>query len=147
MQNGLWRAASTYSPAELFAVGFSVNIPSFGNVKSGAVRLAKLATDSAALVLYGYAFFARTGDKMHFNITSQTALRLSTRRALKKHNSICFAPLKKGPQKRAGPVVSIVVSLPSGLTIILLQCVRLTLRPHRDPNSYLPCQRPSAIFQ
>ena len=71
VQNGLWHAAPAYSPARLFAVGFYLNIPSFDNVKSGAARLSELTTDTAALVLCGYAYFARAGDQIHFNITGK----------------------------------------------------------------------------
>ena len=52
VQNGFWRATPTYVPAELFAVGFSVNTPSFGNVKSGTVRLAELATAGAVWLCF-----------------------------------------------------------------------------------------------
>ena len=55
------------------------------------------------LVLYGYAFFARTRDKMHFNITVPNGFAIEYTQGIEKHNRICFSPLKKGPKSELAP--------------------------------------------
>lgn len=62
---GLWAEPVAYDRTGFFTIGFSTGIPEFDAVDSGAARVTETDRNSA-LVLYGYAFFARPGDIMRF---------------------------------------------------------------------------------
>lgn len=64
----LWLDTPDYSPTGLFTASFSTSVPRLDHVQSGAARRSTARPDHD-LVLYGYAFFAETGDEMAFEAT------------------------------------------------------------------------------
>lgn len=64
----LWEDQITYQPGALLDVGFSDSVPEFDAIKAGLQDPDTLAADANGLVLWGYAFGTREGDKMTFNI-------------------------------------------------------------------------------
>ncbi|MFZ5963439.1 M23 family metallopeptidase [Thalassococcus sp. BH17M4-6] len=64
----LWRDMPGYDKAGLFTAAFSTSVPSLAHVQSGAARRDSARPDHD-LVLYGFAFFAQTGDVVEFEAT------------------------------------------------------------------------------
>ncbi|WP_146586998.1 M23 family metallopeptidase [Puniceibacterium confluentis] len=62
----LWNDPPAYAKAGLFTASFSTSVPSLAHVQSGAARRDTARPDHS-LVLYGFAFFAETGDVMSFS--------------------------------------------------------------------------------
>ncbi len=61
----LWNDPPPYAKAGLFTASFSTSVPSLAHVQSGDARR-ETARPDHDLVLYGFAFFAETGDEMRF---------------------------------------------------------------------------------
>lgn len=60
---GLWDNTIPYDKAGLFTAGFATSVPSLDAVVSGAARVRDMTSD-AAMVVYGFAHFAKPGDRM-----------------------------------------------------------------------------------
>jgi len=69
----LWNETPPYSKAGLFTASFTTSVPSLAHVQSGAARR-DTATPDRDLVLYGFAFFAETGDQMTFEASGPDGL-------------------------------------------------------------------------
>ena len=67
------------------------------------MRLAKLATDSAALVLHGYAFFARTGDQDAFQHHQPNGFAIEHTQGIEKTQQHLFRTFEKRPPKAGWP--------------------------------------------
>ena len=97
--NGLWHQAPFYSAAGLFTVGFFSAIPSFAAVKSGAARLAPLAHNDAALVLYGHAFYTKASDLIDLKVTGPEGISFEHTTQIEKTQSQLFPAFgKRRPQ-------------------------------------------------
>lgn len=65
----LWSEPIAYVPGALLNAGFSTAVPDYASVKAGTAGLKTIRHDAPALVVWGYAFGARTGDVMRITIT------------------------------------------------------------------------------
>ena len=64
-QTGLWSLPIPYYDTGFYTAAFSDGVPAYDDVQSGAARRTTLAP-SDPLVLYGFFYLARPGDKLHF---------------------------------------------------------------------------------
>lgn len=64
----LWAAPPPYRPGGVLTVGFAEAIPKFDAIKEGKAAQASLPDTAPALVLFGYAFGARAGDRIVLRI-------------------------------------------------------------------------------
>jgi len=65
----LWAEPIAYVPGGLLGLGFSAGVPDYADIKAGTAAAPRLAARGPGLVLWGYAFGGRTGDRMAFRIT------------------------------------------------------------------------------
>lgn len=65
----LWKPDIPYEPAGIFSTGFTTRIPDFQSVQSGRARMGHIPGNAPALVLFGFAHDAQSGDVMEFEIT------------------------------------------------------------------------------
>ena len=61
----LWIDPPAYQAGGILSLGFSEDLPDFDRIKAGTPFAASLPTDASAIVLHGYAFGGREGDKIH----------------------------------------------------------------------------------
>jgi hypothetical protein len=64
----LWADPPAYRPGGLIALGFADRIPDYAEVKAGSAQPDALGIGAGALVIYGYSFGTRAGDRMHLAI-------------------------------------------------------------------------------
>ena len=67
-EHTLWEDDVSYQAGALLDVGFADSVPEFSDIKAGLPDPTSLSPDASGLVLWGYAFGTRAGDKMQFNI-------------------------------------------------------------------------------
>jgi hypothetical protein len=67
-EDTLWDSAVPVRPGGMLEAGFSDRVPAFDAIKSGTAKQNDLPADAPALVVYGYAFGARSGDVMQLSI-------------------------------------------------------------------------------
>ena len=65
----LWSAPITYAPGALLDAGFATAVPDYASVKAGTAKAKTIARDAPALVVWGYAFGGREGDRVQITIT------------------------------------------------------------------------------
>ncbi|MEX0340139.1 MAG: M23 family metallopeptidase [Arenibacterium sp.] len=69
----LWTdPAPTYTPGGLIDAGFSENVPAYDSVKAGTASATSLTPDAPALVIFGFAYGARDGDRLRMEILGPT---------------------------------------------------------------------------
>lgn len=61
----LWIDPPAYRAGGILSLGFSEDLPDFDRIKAGNASVSTLPTDAAAIILHGYAFGGRKGDRMH----------------------------------------------------------------------------------
>ena len=129
--NGLWHQAPAYSSAGLFAVGFSADIPSLADVKTGAARQTSLGRYNPALVLYGYAFHAAASDLIHLRVTGPEGLIFEHTAQIKKTQSQLFRAFGKRRPKAGWPSGEYrgVVTLWRNNRILAVRQTGLTITP------------------
>lgn len=64
----LWDRKIAYQAGGLLDVGFSPAVPAYRDVKTGTAGRTVLAADTPAIVVFGYAFGGRRGDRMRLQI-------------------------------------------------------------------------------
>ncbi len=65
----LWQdPAPRYRPGGMLSAGFADSVPDYDHVKSGQAAAAHLPVDAPALVVWGFAFGGRAGDKIMLEI-------------------------------------------------------------------------------
>lgn len=64
----LWQTTPPYRPGGLISVGFWAGVPSYDEVRAGTARAETLRGDDQAMVIWGYAFGGRPGDRMRLSI-------------------------------------------------------------------------------
>lgn len=64
----LWDAPPPYQSGALISVGFSNDVPSYETIKAGNAHSMQISADSAALVLWGFAFGSQSGDMLRLEI-------------------------------------------------------------------------------
>ncbi|MBY5931641.1 M23 family metallopeptidase [Tateyamaria omphalii] len=64
----LWQTPPPYRPGGILDVGFADAVPEFDEVKAGDAAAAQMSSDAPALVVFGYAFGGRIGDRMQLRI-------------------------------------------------------------------------------
>ncbi|WP_299368899.1 M23 family metallopeptidase [uncultured Tateyamaria sp.] len=64
----LWQTELPYRPGGILTVGFSDRVPKFDQVKQGTAAETTLPTDAPALVVFGYAFGGKKGDRVRLVI-------------------------------------------------------------------------------
>jgi len=129
--NGLWYQAPAYSPAGLFAVGFSAQIPSFADVKTGAARQTSLGRYDPALVLYGYAFYAEAGELIHLRVIGPGNLSFEHETQIEKTKNQLFRAFGKRRPKAGWPSGDYrgIVTLWRNKRILAVRQTRLTVAP------------------
>ncbi len=70
----LWADDVTFAPGGLIAAGFADAVPDYDAVKAGTAAAGAMATDAAALVLWGFGFGLRVGDTLTLTITGPDGL-------------------------------------------------------------------------
>ncbi|MGV6813050.1 MAG: M23 family metallopeptidase [Brevirhabdus sp.] len=86
----LWVDPPQYRAGGLIDAGFSASVPAFDAIKTGHAAQPVLPEQSAAIVLWGYAFGGRAGDEMRFQITGPEGSFLNTRVRLEKAQAQLF---------------------------------------------------------
>ncbi|WP_299772794.1 M23 family metallopeptidase [uncultured Tateyamaria sp.] len=66
--NTLWQTPPQYRPGAVLEVGFSDRVPEFDDIKAGRATAAHMPVDAPAIVVFGYAFGGKAGDKMQLSI-------------------------------------------------------------------------------
>ncbi len=64
----LWLEPPEYRPGGLLAAGFSDGIPAYDRIKAGEAHHESLRASGPALVIWGFAFGGRAGDRMELRI-------------------------------------------------------------------------------
>jgi hypothetical protein len=66
----LWRSDLPYRPGGVLTVGFADAVPAYDAVKDGSAAQANLPTTAPAIVVFGYAFGGKKGDRMRLTINT-----------------------------------------------------------------------------
>ncbi|WP_299604394.1 M23 family metallopeptidase [uncultured Tateyamaria sp.] len=66
--NTLWQTPPQYRPGAVLEVGFSDRVPEFDDIKAGRATAAHMPVDAPAIVVFGFAFGGKAGDKMQLSI-------------------------------------------------------------------------------
>ena len=85
----LWATPVPYEPGGFLAAGFADNVPTFDAIRAG-LPTAPLSATAPGLVLWGYVFGGRAGDKMEFTITGPQGETLKTSAKLEKTQAQLF---------------------------------------------------------
>ncbi|WP_299043424.1 M23 family metallopeptidase [uncultured Tateyamaria sp.] len=64
----LWQTPPPYRPGGVLDVGFADGVPNFNDVKAGTAGAGRMPSDAPALVVFGYAFGGKAGDRMQLRI-------------------------------------------------------------------------------
>lgn len=64
----LWQTPPPYRPGGVLSVGFADAVPEFDAIKAGRAAAATLRADAPALVVFGYAFGGKAGDRLQLRI-------------------------------------------------------------------------------
>ncbi|WP_299648028.1 M23 family metallopeptidase [uncultured Tateyamaria sp.] len=64
----LWDTPPPYRPGGVLEVGFADSVPDFNDIKAGTATVALLPPDAPAIVVYGYAFGGKAGDRLQLRI-------------------------------------------------------------------------------
>ena len=64
----LWEINLPYRPGGLLRIGFSEDVPNYQKLKDGAIAGDDVSALSHALVLYGFGYGFRQGDRLYFRI-------------------------------------------------------------------------------
>ena len=86
----LWTDMPAYRPGGLIAVGITDNIPDYKEVKAGSQAFESLPANAPSLVIYGYMFGTRVGDKLHLSIEGPEGTVLSHDLTLEKKHALSF---------------------------------------------------------
>ncbi|MBT0958147.1 M23 family metallopeptidase [Alphaproteobacteria bacterium KMM 3653] len=66
---GVWLEAPDYVPGGLLQAGFADHVPNIAQVREGMVTAAETPADTAAMVVWGYAFAGQIGDEIEIIFT------------------------------------------------------------------------------
>lgn len=86
----MWIDDIPYQPGGLIAAGFSANVPSYDEIKSGKAANAILPADAPAIVLWGYAFGGKQADVMELEIDGPKGRVYQSRLLIKKDQAQFF---------------------------------------------------------
>lgn len=117
---GLWLDAPDYRPGGLIAAGFADGIPGYDAVRAGTAARARLPGDAPALVLYGFAFGGRKGDRVSIAITGPQGAVLTRDAVLDRDQAMLFRAAGKrltGGRWPAGRYDGVVTLRRAGATI------------------------------
>ena len=87
---GLWTEMPAYRSGGLIAVGLMDSIPDYADVKAGTVARDSLPADAPSLVVYGYMFGTRVGDRLHLSIEGPEGTVLSHDMKLEDQHALSF---------------------------------------------------------
>lgn len=64
----LWQTPPPYRPGGVLDVGFTDRVPPFNDVKEGSAAADTMPANAPAIVVFGYAFGGKAGDRMQIRI-------------------------------------------------------------------------------
>ncbi|KIC50338.1 M23 family metallopeptidase [Tateyamaria sp. ANG-S1] len=64
----LWTTPPAYRPGGILEVGFADAVPEYDDIKAGAAAAPQMPVDAPAIVVFGYAFGGKAGDRMQLRI-------------------------------------------------------------------------------
>lgn len=91
----LWETPPPYRPGGVLGVGFADGVPSFDDVKAGRAALPSLPVDAPALVVFGYAFGGKAGDKMQLRIDGPSGVFMDQTVVIEKDQAQFFRAVGK----------------------------------------------------
>lgn len=116
--NALWQTPITYQAGGILSVGVWDAVPDYAAIKAGTVDATTLPTTSPALVVFGYAFGARTADVMRLSLTGPDGNVVTKDLDLAKNQALFFrATGKRGSLWPAGTYDAEAILLRDGVII------------------------------
>jgi murein DD-endopeptidase MepM/ murein hydrolase activator NlpD len=86
----LWADQIPYRPGGLLSAGFAFDVPDYDRVKDGTAGESALPPDAPALVLWGYGFGARPGDRVTLVIDGPEGRFFQTEQTLDRAQALYF---------------------------------------------------------
>lgn len=86
----LWLTPPVYRPGGILSVGFADMVPEFSDIKAGRAAVGSLPQDAPALVVFGYAFGGRAGDRIALRIDGPDGLFMDKTVTLEKDQAQLF---------------------------------------------------------
>ncbi len=126
----LWQTPVAVDPGGLITIGFTDAVPEFDAIKAGTAVAAELSSNSAALVLWAYAFGSRPGDSIRLRITGPAGQVITSTTRLDREQAQLFrAAGKRTPPGGwpPGPYDGVAQML-RGSTVLDEQAVSITVR-------------------
>lgn len=86
----LWADDLGYQPGAVLSAGFSTAVPDYLDIKAGTAAAESLRSDAPAIVLWGFAFGGREGDRMALTITGPGGTVFDSEPALDRDQAMFF---------------------------------------------------------
>lgn len=114
----LWQTPIAYQAGGFISVGVWDAVPDYGAIKAGTAGADALPATSPALVVFGYAFGARTGDVMRLTLTGPAGTVISQDMELTKNQALLFrAAGKRGTAWPTGRYTGAATLMRDGETV------------------------------
>ncbi len=99
----LWETPPPYRPGGVLDVGFADAVPKFNAVKAGDAAANQMSTDAPAIVVFGYAFGGRIGDRMQLRIDGPDGVLIEQAVELERNQAQYFRAVGKRRTTDAWP--------------------------------------------
>lgn len=127
----LWESPLPAPEGGIITGGFATGIPEFDDVKAGTAGADTIASDAAALVVWGYGFGTRSGDIMRLQITGPNGAVFDTSETLERTQAQMFRAGGRRTPADGWPagVYTGTVTLTRGSTVIDTAVATVTVTP------------------
>ena len=94
-KKGMWKNPLPYRAGGILYVGFSDEIPTYKDVKSGRAAQTQLPSNAPAIVIFGFGFGAQKGDQMRLVLKRPTGTMLDKTIEVEKNQAQLFKAVGK----------------------------------------------------
>jgi len=116
----IWHQPLDYVAGGWLSAGFSASVPDYGTIKSGEAAMTNFTVRSPAIVFWGFAYGAKTGDHTHITIDGPSGRIIDQTSEITRNRAQFFrAAGKKRPRSgwRKGPYIGTITLLRDGAEI------------------------------
>jgi hypothetical protein len=102
-EDALWNEPLPYRAGAVLYAAFADHVAAFGDVKSGRDAAQNLPVGAPAIVIFGFGFGAKKGDKMRLILEGPTGIMLDKTVLIKKNKAQLFRAIGKRLAKDSWP--------------------------------------------